>query len=72
LLHTFTMSAINGMDWSVSRPCLCSLGKDDNVPTEWGATGAVRMFWARIKCVVITRIETQTFQNVEEVLYNRS
>jgi hypothetical protein len=25
--------------------------------------------WARTKCVVVTGIETQTFQNVEEILY---
>ena len=25
--------------------------------------------WARAKCVVVIRLETQTFQNLEEILY---
>ena len=46
----------------------CTLGKADTVPSEqesgW-ATVAVRVFCAITKCVVVTRIEPQTFLHVE-------
>ena len=34
LLHTFTMSVPDGSEWSVARPCHCTMGKGDSVSTE--------------------------------------
>jgi len=68
LLHTFTMSAPDGSERSVSRPCQCTVGKGDTVPSEWEvgwATVAVRMFCARAKCVLVTGVEPQNFLYVE-------
>jgi len=55
LLHTFIMSALDSGEWSVSCTCHCTLGKDDNVPKEYGArwsNGAVRKFWTRGKYIL--------------------
>ena len=68
LLHTFTMSALDGSEWAVSRPCQFNLGKGDTVPTVQGAgwsNGAVRIFGEKGKCVVVTRIEPQNLLHVE-------
>ena len=54
------MSAPDGSERSVPRPCQCTVGKSGSVSSEWEvgwATVAVRMFCARIKCVVITTSE---------------
>ena len=68
LLHTFTMSAPDGSEWSVARPCQCTLGEDDTVPSEleagW-ATVTVRVFCVRNKCAVVARIGTQNFLRVD-------
>jgi hypothetical protein len=53
LLHTFTISALVGSEWLVSRTCQCTLGRGDILPTQYGpgwATGAVTIFWKRQIC----------------------